>query len=73
MTVIEVEPGAPAERAGVKEKDVILLFDGKKVVLPTELVILLKARAAGDEVTLELLRDGKPMELKVRLGGRLGS
>jgi len=73
LTVIEVEPGAPAERAGVKEKDVILLFDGKKVVLPTELVILLKARAAGDEVTLELLRDGKPMELKVRLGGRLGS
>jgi S1-C subfamily serine protease len=73
LTVTGVDTGTPADRAGVKEKDVILLFDGKKVASTADLVILLKARAAGDEVTLELLRDGKPLELKVRLGGRLGS
>ncbi len=65
--VAAVQPGTPA--AGVlMEGDVIVGVDGTPVALASDLVALLGSRAAGDEVTLRVQRDGGEREVRVRLG-----
>jgi serine protease Do len=68
--VLSVLPGSPAERAGLKANDVILTFDRKQVATQAELELYVHARAAGDLVDVSLLREGKPLSLQIRMGGR---
>jgi serine protease Do len=73
VKVIEVIRGSPAERAGLQVNDRILSFAGQKVALSGDLRAALQNRVVGDEVPLAITRDGKDMELRIRLGGRRGS
>jgi serine protease Do len=70
VVVSMVEKGSPAERAGVKVHDVILAINDKKVksydAFRNEVALL----APGSRARLDLSRDGKPVELTVRLGER---
>lgn len=52
--------------------DIILGVDGEQVEAPRELqrMIFSQARSAGDEVTLDILRRGKRMQIKVELRKR---
>ena len=50
--------GGPAERAGVKEGDVLLTLDGRPVEGPGPLLRMLNADAIGTTVRLSLLRHG---------------
>ncbi len=63
----EVAPGSPAERAGVKDNDVIQEIEGKGVRSPADVVGRLSSRKAGDEVSLKVLHDGESREVKVKL------
>jgi serine protease Do len=65
-----VTPKSPAEEAGLKPGDVITKFDGKEVKTYEEMVKLLQARKAGDEVTLLIKRGDETKELKLKLGKR---
>lgn len=67
--VAQVEAGGPAERAGLKTGDVVLGVDGEPVVGSGDLPALLSQHAAGDNVRLEVWRDGKRVELTARLAG----
>jgi serine protease Do len=69
--VIKVTPGAPAQRGGVKVDDVIHAFSGEKVQSVLDLARLIQAHATGDLVKLSVDREGKSLELAVRLGGRV--
>jgi S1-C subfamily serine protease len=60
----------PAERAGVREGDVLLTFDGKAVTGPGHLLRLLDAEAIGRSITLKVLRQGHVLDLTVRPGTR---
>jgi S1-C subfamily serine protease len=62
-----VEDG-PAGKAGLKADDVIVKLDGKDVGEVAEFVKAIKAHKAGDKITLQVLRDGKEMEIKITLG-----
>ncbi|GGT14847.1 peptidase S41 [Streptomyces kurssanovii] len=59
VEVARVQPGGPAERAGIKARDRLLAIDGRDTARRpvTEVVALLRG-AAGTAVTVELERDG---------------
>ncbi|WP_055048048.1 S1C family serine protease [Devosia sp. A16] len=62
--------GGPAARAGVREGDVLLSLDGRPVEGPGPLLRMLTADAIGRRVRLQLLRQGRLLELEVVLTQR---
>lgn len=58
---------SPAEKAGLKEWDIILEFDGEKITEENPLPDLLGKKKVGEEVTLKVWREGKEFEIKVKL------
>lgn len=68
--VTEVQPGSPAAKAGIKEGDIILKFDGKEVKDIQALAILVRTKKPGDKVKIELRRDGKTQEMEATIGDR---
>lgn len=67
--VAQVEAGSPAERAGLKAGDVVLGVDDERVVSSGDLPALLAQHGAGDEVRLQVWREGKEVLVRARLGG----
>src|SRR5436305_10317004 len=63
-----VEPGSPADRAGLRPGDVLRRADGKEVAGPAYLRQLLTARGPGDALKVAVARDDKPVEVSVTLG-----
>ncbi|MBZ4642492.1 MAG: serine protease Do [Deferribacteres bacterium] len=68
--VADVIKGDPADRAGVKAGDIILAVDDKKLEDHKELINIIGSKSPGDTVTLKILRDGKKIDVKVKLGER---
>ncbi len=58
------EPNNPAQEAGVKKGDMLISLDGQRLWSASVLADLLESRV-GKEVTLGIVRDGKPMDLKI--------
>jgi serine protease Do len=70
VLVTQVFPGDPAEKAGIKVKDVIVAVDGKPVVTSRELSSAVAGMAVGSQVPVRILRDGKEQTVKVDLAER---
>jgi serine protease Do len=64
----EVTKDSPAEVAGLKEGDVIIEFNGKKVSDSRHLRLMVSQTAPGTKADVKLLRDGKEKSLTVKLG-----
>lgn len=60
----------PAEKAGLKEGDIILEFNGNKLDRVNSLGLLLSKSRVGDKATLKVLRDGKEMGVEITLAER---
>jgi len=65
--VSEVSPRSPAEKAGVKEGDVILEFNGKKVTDSRHLKLEVARTKPGESVEFKVLRDGANKTFDVAL------
>jgi S1-C subfamily serine protease len=63
-----VDAGSPAERAGVKQGDVITQFNGKDVADNHQLRNAVGNTLPGTRVPLTLLRDGRTETVNVTLG-----
>lgn len=63
-----VDQDGPACRAGLKDKDVIVGFNGSKVDAPEQLGSLIHSTSPGQIVTLTVVRAGQSREMKVALG-----
>ncbi|WP_304455604.1 S1C family serine protease [Nocardiopsis sp. YSL2] len=63
-----VEPGGPADEAGLESGDVIVSLDGRRVQSGSELMAMLRDRTPGTEVDLEYERDGTRESTSVTLG-----
>lgn len=63
--VSSIIPDSPAEKAGLKEGDVILEFDGRKIVEIGDLSKQVAATAVGKKVAILVMRDGTEKKLTV--------
>jgi serine protease Do len=68
LLVTSVDEDGPAAKGGLKAGDVILKFGGKDVRDAEDLRHEVM-HAASQEVTITVQRDGKPLDLKLKLGG----
>jgi hypothetical protein len=69
--VIEmVAPDSPAAQAGLQVDDVLVKIEDQKLVLPDQLAILLDGCQPGQLKKLEVLRDGKPVQVEATLAAR---
>lgn len=62
-----VEPGSPAEKAGLKPRDVVTGINGRAVRNAIDLRNKIGMRPIGETIDLKLIRDGKPLTVKVKL------
>ena len=67
VTVAEVMPGSPAAQAGVQPGDVIQKFDGRDVKNFNALRTLVAQTPLNKQVDLEVLRNGKPLQVKTQI------
>lgn len=68
-SVIEdVVEGSAAERAGLKEGDIITSIDGEDTPDFSSLAKAIRSHDPGDEVDIDIVRDGNSEELSVELG-----
>jgi len=68
--VASVEADTPAGEAGVHHGDIITAVDGRKIKTTRDLINYVANKGPGSSVNLDVLRNGKPVELKVKLGER---
>jgi serine protease Do len=66
--IASVEPGGPAEKAGLKAGDVVTGFNGKQVADTNDLPRLVAAANPGETATITVRRNGKEERLEVTLG-----
>ncbi len=65
-----VVPGSPAEKAGLKEGDIITAVNGVKITATSPLDDILTQYTPGTTVALDVLRDGASITLSLTLGTR---
>ena len=65
--VKDVKAGSPAATAGITPSDVIVSLDGQPVTSMAGLVIALRTRKPGQDVSLSVRHDGKPRVIKATL------
>lgn len=73
VRVTDVSEDAPASRAGIREGDVIVRFDGEEVRSARQLVRLVRETPPGREVEIRLLRDGEERTVSLEVGRRSGA
>ena len=66
--VSSVDPGSPADKAGLQSGDVILQVDGQPIATAGDLPALIGRAMPGDRVALQVWRDGRAQSLDARLG-----
>jgi S1-C subfamily serine protease len=62
-----IVPNSPADKAGIKEKDIITAINGINVDETNSLVSILGRYQVGDKVTLTIMREGKTEKIDVTL------
>ena len=78
LAIAKIEPGSPAERAGLQSAketprgrirlgDIITKIDNKPVKIFDDLARVLDRHKVDDQVTVEVHRNGKPRNVKLRL------
>jgi serine protease Do len=65
--VRNVEPGSPAEQAGLQAGDVIVGVGGKQVTSPGDAANAIRSAAKDHAVALRIIRDGQPRFVGVNL------
>jgi serine protease Do len=70
VLVQQIQPGGPAEKAGLKTGDIITSIDGRSIKDGDDLVNEIASRRPGSSIRLSYLRDGKQADATVAIGDR---
>lgn len=65
VIIVDVVPGAPADRAGLRSGDRVLMLGGTTVAAPVDVQTLVAAAPPGGELSVVAERDGKPTLLRL--------
>ncbi|PAQ10866.1 Do family serine endopeptidase [Mesorhizobium temperatum] len=68
--VASVEPGSPAEKAGIQAGDVITRFNGKDIRTVHDLTLAVASQKPGTKTTLTRNRGGNQQEIALTVGQR---
>ncbi len=68
--IASVEPRGPADKAGIRAEDVILKFDNQPIRKFDDLIAAVNSVTPGEQVTVELQREGKLMSVRLIVGVR---
>jgi hypothetical protein len=66
----DVRENSPAAKAGLKQGDIMVEFDGKPISNLYDFTYALRGKKPGDEVSVKVMRDGKPLTVNVALSRR---
>lgn len=66
--VIELIPGAAAEKSGIEVGDIILQIDDVKIQTTDEMVAKISTKSPGDRVRVKLQRGAGEIDIEVKLG-----
>lgn len=66
--VIGVAPGSPAERAGLKARDIIMSYAGKGIDSYEQLFAMVQGTRVGEAVDLKIWRDNQVLQLAAVIG-----
>lgn len=67
VVIAQVEEGSVAEKAGLKENDVITKMDDDTIENSTYLKFMLYKHEIGDTIKLTIIRNGKELQKEVKL------
>jgi Do/DeqQ family serine protease len=68
--ITSIDPGTPADKAGLKQGDVITAVNGENIADMAQLRLKIASIAPNTAVRLHVFRDGKPQDFNVTLGER---
>lgn len=66
--VLRVMENSPAEKADLKIGDVVVAFNGKTIHRSSDLPLAVGMTEVGSVAKVKVIREGKPMTLKVKIG-----
>ncbi|RDH43260.1 DegQ family serine endoprotease [Zooshikella ganghwensis] len=69
VLINDVQPDSTAEKAGLRDGDIIIAVEGKSVGNAAQLRNEIGLRRIGDEVKVTILRDKKVKDLNIKIGG----
>jgi serine protease Do len=70
VIITKITPDGPADKAGLKPRDIITAIDGRQIKDGDDLVNEIASRRPGSSVRLGYLRDGKQADTTVTIGDR---
>jgi serine protease Do len=70
VLVRTVQPGTPADKAGIKMGDVITQLDGWTITDDQRFRMMVAQAGPGNEVALEIIREGKKLDRRLTLADR---
>jgi Do/DeqQ family serine protease len=73
VLIADVYAGGPADKAGLREGDVVLTVDGREVFDDRGMKFIAATKAEGEIATLSVLRNGQPQQLSVRMAAPPGT
>jgi serine protease Do len=65
--IVEIVAGSPAEKAGLKENDIVTEIDNVKLTEKNGLTEVISGNKVGDEIVLKVFRDSEELEITVKL------
>ena len=65
--ILQVQKFSPAEKSGIKAADIITEFDGRKIYTVDEINKIKATHKAGDVVKIQLIRNGKTININLTL------
>ncbi|MBM4103944.1 MAG: Do family serine endopeptidase [Planctomycetes bacterium] len=68
VLVTDVEPGSPADKAGLKQGDIIIKLNGKEIHANESFRNTVSLMTPGTKINLTIFRDGKEKEFTVEVG-----
>jgi Do/DeqQ family serine protease len=73
VLIADVYKNGPADKAGLREGDVVLTVDGREVFDDRGMKFIAATKAEGETATLAILRGGKPQQVSVKMSAPPGT